>query len=336
MLHPLEQLLLRTLPLDRYLTHRTLVAVSGGADSVALLRALAAAALRSGQLDRLAVAHFNHQWRGQQSDGDQQFVESLAKQLGLPCHTARGTRPGGSNRGLGSEALARRERYAFLRSAAEAAGARYIATAHTRDDQVETILHRILRGTGLRGLAGIPRLRRLGPDLALVRPLLDCSRTLVEDYLQQLGQPYRHDVTNESVDLRRNRLRLELLPILRRDYNRDVDEALLRLAELAGDAQQLVERHVAELWERCHVELGENAARLDLAGLRDTERHVLCEMLSELWRRMHWPLRGMSHRALRGMAELLQNPPPRPMTHHAPGGIAVHVAGEHAHFERVG
>src|SRR5262245_53440501 len=142
-------------PPERWRDVTALVAVSGGADSVALLRALLE--IRTSGDGRLIVAHYNHRLRGAESDADQAFVESLASQLGLEMIT--GSAPTLLQADT-AEATLRELRYSFLAQAANRAGARYIVTAHTADDQVETVLHNVLRGTGLAGLAGIPRVRQ--------------------------------------------------------------------------------------------------------------------------------------------------------------------------------
>src|SRR5262249_48782964 len=134
----------------------------------------------------------------------------------------------------GVEAAARQARYEFLAKTAHECGARYIATAHTADDQVETILFNVLRGTGLAGLAGIPRMRTLNESTTLIRPLLDFKRSEIISYLATLNQPYRDDETNQLLDYTRNRIRHDLIPILERDYNPRVRESLLRLAQAAA------------------------------------------------------------------------------------------------------
>ncbi len=137
-----------------------LVAVSGGGDSVALLRGLEAIGL-PGE-GRLIAAHVNHKLRGPDSDADQQFVEALCQERGIPCEAATAALDGAaSGQGQGIEAAARRARYAALEAMAGRQGARFVVTAHTADDQAETILHRIIRGTGIRGLGGMARAGRL-------------------------------------------------------------------------------------------------------------------------------------------------------------------------------
>jgi tRNA(Ile)-lysidine synthase len=212
-----------------------LAAVSGGADSVALLLGLSQ--LRAASPGRLVAAHFNHRLRGSESEQDQAFVEELSREVGVECIVgAAAADLAAAHGGQGLEGAARQVRYEFLARAADQCGARYVATAHTADDQAETILHHILRGTGLAGLAGIPRTRPLTPAATLIRPLLAVTRQEVLDYLQQLGKTYRDDSTNRLTDLTRNRIRLELLPLLERDFNPQVRGALLRLGRLAEEA----------------------------------------------------------------------------------------------------
>lgn len=185
---------------------RIAVGVSGGADSVALLRFLAALRPQFGW--DLVVCHIHHGLRGAEADRDECFVRALAEQLGLPCAVSR----------IDAAALALREhisveeagrmaRYAFFAQTAGEGGR--IATAHTLDDSIETVLMNLVRGTGLRGLCGIPRIRG-----NIVRPLLDCTRAEVEDYLGALGQPYCTDSTNLTDDYTRNRIRHDILPRL--------------------------------------------------------------------------------------------------------------------------
>ena len=156
-LHPFETRLAASWPPEDWKEITVLVAVSGGGDSVALLRGLAA--LKLPGEGRLIVAHVNHKLRGADSEADQAFVQELCRQLGLACEIATATVDLSAGRGQGTEATARRGRYAVLDGTAGRVGARFVVTAHTADDQAETILHRMLRGTGIRGLSGMSRSR---------------------------------------------------------------------------------------------------------------------------------------------------------------------------------
>lgn len=191
-----------------------LCAVSGGADSVCLLHLLRALSGRMGF--RLAAAHFNHLLRGEASDGDEAFVRSLCETWGIPLYTGRGDTAGAAKQaGRGLEETARELRYAFLRRTAEAIGANRIATAHTADDNLETILMRFVRGSGLRGLRGIPPRRG-----EIVRPLLNIERREVLSYLKAHGLSHREDESNGDRTYTRNRLRMDVIPLLRKENPR--------------------------------------------------------------------------------------------------------------------
>ncbi|MGE0761054.1 MAG: tRNA lysidine(34) synthetase TilS [Pirellulaceae bacterium] len=293
-----------------------LVGVSGGADSVALVRCLILLKQRAGGAGQLLVAHYNHRLRGAESDADQQFVQRLCGQLQVPCITndPLGLEPGTgrdldnaspfANSGTdvveaaapaaADEASARSARYRFLTARAKAAGARYLVVAHTADDQAETVLHRILRGTGLDGLAGIPRVRQLVPGVSLIRPLLDCWRHEVLEFLAQLGQPFRDDTSNASRQYTRNRLRHDLLPQLERTYNPQVRAALWRLAEQARAFHAFADAACAE-WETRLVRVRQpERVVLDGAILAAMPPFLVIPALIRLWDVQGWPRGAMS------------------------------------------
>ena len=205
------------------------LAVSGGCDSVALLR-LSRPLARDLDLT-LSVAHLHHGTRGEAADADADFVQNLAASLDLPFDLGR-WKP---DQASAFEAWARTARYAWLAQVARERNAHAVATAHTSDDQAETILFRILRGTGPKGLAGIPSRRALTDQVSLIRPLLAASidRLSLQTLLQNLDQPWREDATNKDVHHARARIRHNLLPSLAADYNPRVREALLRLGKLS-------------------------------------------------------------------------------------------------------
>jgi tRNA(Ile)-lysidine synthase len=214
------------------------VAVSGGADSVALLRLLLEARAELGIV--LSVVHFNHQIRGADADADEQFVRSLAAGFDLQFHCGAGDTPAyAREHKLSLEAAGRTLRYAFFDRLADDAAVDRVATAHTRDDQAETVLMRFLRGSGTKGLAGIyPAVGgETGalidvPAPRIVRPLLDLSRDQLRAYLAQLRQAWREDESNADVSFVRNRLRHEIMPVLRQ-LNPALDETLSQAAKIA-------------------------------------------------------------------------------------------------------
>jgi len=284
----MPQLLAAAWPPRDWADVTVLVAVSGGADSVAMLRALVA--LKPAGEGRLVVAHLNHRLR-EDADADERFVAELSGRLGLECCAGQLDPASLTEAGRGLEAAAREARYRFLRATAERLGARYVACGHTADDQIETVLHRILRGTGIAGLAGIPAARRLSEAVTLIRPLLAARRSELLEYLDRIGQPYRQDRSNLDRRFTRNRLRHDLLPHLAEDYNPAVGEALLRLARLAGEIQQVAARRVEQLTP-CAVAAGRGVLLLRLR-LADEPEYVVRELIKAVWRRQGWPQRAM-------------------------------------------
>src|SRR5262245_3232525 len=175
--HPLEIATAQAWPLPGWVDTYVVLAVSGGPDRVALVRAVLALKRRNGGRGQVIVAHFHHGLRGAKADQDQAWIGQLCRRWKIRLEVERADVTGtAAARGDGWEAAARHSRYEFFRQIAELAGARWVALGHTTDDQTETVLHRILRGTGLAGLAGMPPRRPLSPSVALVRPLLDVSR----------------------------------------------------------------------------------------------------------------------------------------------------------------
>ncbi|MBL9125203.1 MAG: tRNA lysidine(34) synthetase TilS [Planctomycetaceae bacterium] len=335
-MHSLEAQLLSAWPLERWQDLGLLVAVSGGPDSVALLRALRAVAPAA----RLIVGHFDHRLRGPESDADRQFVVDLARRMGLPVELGAGEPAAVAAGKDGIEAAARAERYAFLQGAAERAGARYVVTGHTADDQVETVLHRIIRGTGIAGLAGMPRVRPLSAATTLIRPLLACRRVEVLAYLEFLGQSFRLDSTNCEFGFTRNRLRHQLLPELERNYNPGVAEALLRLSRLAGDAQEIVDRSVAALADRVAAPppagAGSRAIAIQCGPLADQPRHLVRELLVHVWRKQGWPEQSMGLAEwdrLAGLCAELETPASAPpAVQMFPGGVRAERSGAILHL----
>jgi tRNA(Ile)-lysidine synthase len=285
---------------------RLVVAVSGGPDSVALLRGLAACA---GQETRLVVAHLNHGLRHDRAERDEGFVVELAKKMEVDVVTGRADVEAEAQRRRESlETAARHCRYEFLRNVADTKGAQFVALGHTADDQAETILHRVVRGTGLEGLRGMPVRRRLGPSCDLVRPLLNVRRRDVLDYLAATGQPYCLDETNDELRHTRNRLRNDLLPLLERQYNPRVREALLRLGQLAGEVQQVIDDRAHEVLDRAKLRRLPNGCSLRVAPLAGCHAHVRRAVFLRLWQEMGWGRREMGFEQLDRLAHLVGNP----------------------------
>jgi tRNA(Ile)-lysidine synthase len=324
---PFESELERAWPPHDWCNVNVVLAVSGGADSVALLRAAVAAKQRAGGRGELLVAHLNHRLR-EDSDADAQWVAALSRDLNVPCEIGTADIAQlAAAKGDGLEDAARTARYDFLLRVAEEFGARYVAVAHTADDQIETVLHRILRGTGLAGLAGMSANRPLSAAVTIVRPLLTVRRDAVVAYLSTLGQDFREDASNRDVRFTRSRLRHELLPQLRAEYNAEVDEALLRLAHQAADTQRFVTVLAEATCSKRIIldrELGEletaSEVRIQRSGL-DSAPVLLAREVGRLaWKRAHWPLQSMGFAEWQQLAALLTDGPVG-NTSNFPGGI---------------
>ena len=252
-MHELAEWLLKTIRKQGSIRagDRVAAAVSGGADSVALLCLLLELRAELGIV--LSVAHVNHKLRGEESDEDERFVARLARQHGLELDVRAAPVDGRhiSEIRSGIEAAARELRYGFFRQLAREGRAMKIATAHTLDDQAETVLLRIFRGTGIRGLSGIhPRIvfeeqgRAFGE---LVRPLLGFRRAALREFLRERGQSWREDSSNRDIAFLRNRVRHRLLPMIGEEFGEAAIEHMGELAEIA--------RAEEEHWEHGHPEV---------------------------------------------------------------------------------
>jgi tRNA(Ile)-lysidine synthase len=221
------------------------VAVSGGADSAALLRIMLELRAELGIV--LSVVHFNHQLRGEEADADEQFVTQLAQRHKLDLFAGTGdVAAHARSHHLSTEAAARQLRYQYFRQLFEENKLNRIATGHTLDDQAETVLLRVVRGAGTRGLAGIyPQLLVQGPQSSVVRPLLKTRRQLLESYLGEIGQDWREDSSNRDLRHARNRVRHGIVPRLERTLNPAVRETLGETADIARSEEEYWQKEVA-------------------------------------------------------------------------------------------
>jgi tRNA(Ile)-lysidine synthase len=253
---------------------KILVAVSGGVDSMALLAALHR--LAAAHRWRLTVAHFNHQLRGRAGDADEQLVRRQARALGWPVAAGRGdVKETARRRGWSVEMAARKLRHAFLARAARQRGIGVVATAHHADDQVELFFLRVLRGAGSAGLAGMKWISfPADPGIAFVRPLLGHSKSDLAEFARAEGVRYSEDASNASLDILRNRVRHELLPLLRAKYQPALTRCVLREMELARAEADLVGELASQWLARGRKPL----ERLPVA----VQRQVIQEQLHQL------------------------------------------------------
>ena len=243
---------------------------------------------------RLVVAHFHHGLRGAESDSDADFVAQLASELRLPCRVERrDMRVESSGRNL--EAAARHARYEWLAFIAQSEGFDCVATGHNANDQAETVLFHLLRGTGLTGLRGIARRRRIAPEVRVIRPLLSANRSDIERYLNSLSQRWRQDSSNADRRFSRNRIRHELLPLLEREFNPrwprhslgsgtkpQAGGALSWPASRGNCAPRNYRKPVAPSFSH--------------AKLKRLSTHTLRAIWAAIWQREAWPLTEMTYR----------------------------------------
>jgi len=318
---PLEQRVLHFIRENDLLSGRRqlLVAVSGGPDSVCMLHILVRL---QEELDiKLHLAHLNHRLRGAESEADAGYVSRLARQLGVTATVEeRDVKEYKARERTSLEEAAREVRYAFLAEVAESIGVDRVAAGHTTDDNVETVLLHLIRGTGTRGLRGLQPVSRWQSSknsLVIIRPLLRVSRQETSDYCHERGLEPRTDASNLSLSPLRNRVRHQLLPLLR-GYNPQVTEALLRTARIAADDLAALDAESARLWGSVARRQGETIILdrkkfLELAPA--LKRHLLRRSTEELL----GSLKDIEARHIEEIMEALTKPAGKRL--HLPGGL---------------
>lgn len=267
---------------------KILVAVSGGPDSICLLHILNA--LKSELDNELCVAHLDHGLRGAESEEDANYVRNLAHQLGIEVIV--GKKDAGSfskERHCSLEEAAREVRYTFLDEAASKAGTSKVAVGHTRDDQVETIIMHVLRGAGIDGLRGLRPATAIPfgaeGNRWIIRPLLKITRWETAEYCRAVGLTPRIDSSNLQKGFLRNRIRLELIPLLRQ-YNPEIDDILIRLSELAREDADFIEIQTDSIFNQI-VSGEDDLICLDSGKLRSLplslQRRILRKALAKVY-----------------------------------------------------
>ncbi len=310
-----------------------LVAISGGADSLALLHALASRREELG-VEVLAV-HVHHEMRGSEAEDDARFLEATCQTLELTLRVVRRDVPGmAADLGMGLEEAGRVARYEALRQVAEELGCDRIATAHHADDHAETILMNLMRGCGLSGLGGIPESRPLhagrGAPL-LVRPLLQTRRAELEAYCHEQGLAPRHDRTNDDLAYRRNRIRQRVMPMLLAEEPMLV-EKLVRTARQADEAVELLERLAGDLRNACHVQASSDHVELNVGPLRAAPPPVARQLLRETALQLGCDANDLDSATVERLYRLAEADHGAPVT--LPGGVhRMRVDGQDLVFE---
>ncbi len=258
---------------------KILLAVSGGADSTALLYVMCSLKSDGVFIGDLICAHINHQLRGAEADSDEQFVVEQAKKLNVPVITRRIDVRGFAERErLSIETAARKLRIESLLDIAKSNNCNCIVTGHQKDDNAETVVQRLMRGTGFRGLGGIWPMRKLGGDISFVRPMLCMTRDEIFEYLNEKKLRWCTDRTNKDCGYRRNFIRNRLLPALQDECNVDIAEELFCLSSSAQGFYSLVCNSVDKVWGKLAQNTNESVV-LDLSLFSEQQRDVKVELV---------------------------------------------------------
>lgn len=283
-----------------------LVAVSGGADSMSLLHMLKSLQVEGHLQSRLVCVHVNHRLRGQASDADERFVVEQAKDLGLHV-VARAVevREYARTHKLSIETAARQLRLASLVEVAREHDCSWIATGHQRNDNAETVVHRLRRGTGFRGLAGIRPIRQLDDDLWLGRPLLCVTHDEIIRYLRDRGLSWREDHTNADTIYTRNYIRHSLLPLLQQDSRGSIVEGLSDLATVAARLRDRVLRETQQAWAKL-VQTDRDEVRIEARGVTSQPELIAVELIRRGLVSLGCGERDLTEGHYRGVLQLAQ------------------------------
>lgn len=301
------------------------VGVSGGADSMALLHVLLDLNRTVGWKLQLHLAHLDHQLRPEEGEKDAAFVQAAADSLGLPCTIdRRDVAALAAERGESPEETGRRERYDFFERVCLHTGIRTVALGHHADDNAETILHRVIRGTGLRGLAGIPRKRTLSEnsDTVVVRPLLRWTHKTLRDYLNDQGIAWREDHTNTINEPVRNKIRNVVLPLLEAEINPQVRDALNRLGEQAQWMDRYLRETVQRTFETLIVSHTDQTLVLNAEAVLRKSRIVQTELVRLAYRSFGLGVQELGFNQLVSVLDLLREGATGKQAQ-LPGGVTV-------------
>jgi len=286
---------------------RVLLCISGGPDSVTMLSLFKAIADSMGL--KLFVGHLNHTLRAKESDLDQAYVEMIGKNKNLPVFVQRhDTRKFAKINKFSIEDSARRLRYKFFREITDKLDIDAVATAHTKDDQAETVLMRLLRGTGLKGLRGIPANSGLG-KARLIRPMIEISRKEIEVYIKQKRLSPRIDRSNFDTKFFRNRIRLKLLPLIERDYSPGIKRALLTLADLLDKDYDYIELKHKEDFKGVFKKSDKGIITLSLTGFARLHPSVKRGAIRSIIQDLHNGLEGIDYRHYKEIESLIYTRP---------------------------
>ena len=294
-----------------------IVAVSGGSDSTALLLCLHRL---SGEFSlTLTVAHLNHRIRGSEGDADEEFVRQMSEKMKLPFVSETiDVKEAAASKKQNIEELARRMRYDFLKRAARRAGAQKVAVGHNMNDQAETALFRFMRGSGLEGLSGIHPV----VDGFIVRPLLECPRRAIYQYLKQQEAPYREDSSNKDLRYARNRIRRELLPYLEDNFNPRLVETIAHEAQLAREAWSFIGSQARGSFARLRCPV-ENGISIKIKGFLDLDPALQEEVVRLALKECRGSIHGIGYVHIQNILDLCKGERSGNQIHLPQGGLGI-------------
>ena len=307
-------------PLSQWRNLDVLVAVSGGADSIALLRALVRIKNKTAEVGtgRIVVAHCNHQTR-ETCAGEAKFVNALCVTLDVECVTLDFSQhPNTEESADHSEESLRDWRYQQLLALAKRLGIRYLLTGHHRDDQIETVLFRLIRGTGLSGLGGIPTIR-VDESVTIVRPLLNVGRAEIESGLADLQQEFCQDASNQDSSYSRNFIRNELLPTVHQRFGKTIDNSIVRLSQQASELDDFLNAEVSNVYQRAILKCCEIEISIDIQTCAELPAIVVRHLLKTAWRDANWPEQSMTYHWWQTLCDLAQGRSNE--VHNVPGNV---------------
>lgn len=281
--------------------HKVVVGVSGGADSLALIHIL-------GQITKympltLYVAHVNHGLRGQAAREDADFVAAFAREWGYDFFLKEAkVAELAKEWGLSEEEAGRKVRYDFFREVLNKVGGHRIALAHHRDDQAETILHNIIRGTGLAGLSGIKPVR----DEIFIRPLLEISRKEIEDYCHKQGLKYRIDHTNEETIYTRNRIRHVVIPMIEEHFNPNFSSSLVRMGDILREEEDFLAHYTSQVFEKI-AKHKDNEVKISLSDFLTCHKAIQARLIRHGLELLKKDLVGIEQVHIEGVLSLALN-----------------------------
>jgi tRNA(Ile)-lysidine synthase len=278
---------------------RVVVALSGGPDSTALLVVIAQIAQ---ELDlSLIIAHFNHGLRGPESDEDENFSRDLSEEMGLVFVSGKMEQKKGK-KGVSPEDFYRRQRYDFLNKISEDYQAQKIALGHNIQDQAETVLLNILRGSGLEGLKGILPMR----DGRFIRPLIEISRGEIISFLNETGIPYRQDSSNKNKRYLRNQIRFELIPYLKEKFNPKIEKNLAQMAEILRPEDEFIRQHVAHALKSPFIQRQEDRILFKIAYINKLPLAIRWRLIKTILESLNPAKNGFSFIHIKSLDNLMQ------------------------------